>query len=91
MKEVVPMDFQCMLKVEKSIVWHGKVEVEEFGMSKCVNCCRSMVSHCFVFDQSASDGYHFKGYLNGVNIGQFNEGSKASNGMSAHSGPSFRF
>jgi hypothetical protein len=41
----------------------------------------------FVFDQSASDGYHFKGYLNGVNIGQFNEGSKASNGMSAHSGP----
>jgi hypothetical protein len=22
----------------------------------------------FVFDQSASDGYHFKGYLNGVNI-----------------------
>jgi hypothetical protein len=39
------------------------------------------------FDQSASDGYHFKGYLNGVNIGQFNEGSKASNGMSAHSGP----
>jgi hypothetical protein len=47
-----------------------------------------MVSHCFCFDQSASDGYHFKGYLNGVNIGQFNEGSKASNGMSAHSGPS---
>jgi hypothetical protein len=26
-----------------------------------------MVSHCFCFDQSASDGYHFKGYLNGVN------------------------
>jgi hypothetical protein len=24
MKEVVPMDFQCMLKVEKSIVWHGR-------------------------------------------------------------------
>jgi hypothetical protein len=38
-----------MLKVEKSIVWHGKVEVEEFGMLKCVNCCRSMVSHCFCF------------------------------------------
>jgi hypothetical protein len=51
------------------------VEVEELECSKCVNCCRSMVSHCFVFDQSASDGYHFKGYLNGVNIGQFNEGS----------------
>jgi hypothetical protein len=44
-----------------------KVEVEEFECSKCVNCCRSMVSHCFCFDQSASDGYHFKGYLNGVN------------------------
>jgi hypothetical protein len=46
-----------------------------------------MVSHFIFFDQSASDGYHFKGYLNGVNIGQFNEGSKVVNGMSAHSGP----
>ncbi len=41
----------------------------------------------FVFDKDATDGYHFKGYLNGVNIGQFNEGSKADNGMSSHSGP----
>ena len=40
----------------------------------------------FVFDQNATDGYHFKGYLNGTLIGAFNEGTKASNGISAHSG-----
>ncbi|UQD57336.1 GEVED domain-containing protein [Flavobacterium sp. K5-23] len=41
----------------------------------------------FVFDENATDGYHFKGYLDGVNIGQFNQGSGGNNGMSAHSGP----
>ena len=41
----------------------------------------------FVFDQDATDGFHFKGYLNGVDIGHFNEGTKANNGMSKHSGP----
>ena len=41
----------------------------------------------FVFDQDATDGFHFKGYLDGINIGEFNEGSKADNGLSAHSGP----
>ena len=35
----------------------------------------------FVFDKDATDGYHFKGYLNGVSIGQFNEGSNANDGM----------
>ncbi|MGO4822579.1 MULTISPECIES: LamG-like jellyroll fold domain-containing protein [unclassified Flavobacterium] len=40
----------------------------------------------FVFDKNATDGYHFKGYLDGVNIGSFNEGAKANDGVSAHSG-----
>ncbi len=40
----------------------------------------------FVFDQNATDGFHFKGYLNGVDIGHFNEGSKADDGLAAHSG-----
>lgn len=40
----------------------------------------------FVFDQNATDGFHFKGYLNGTLIGAFNEGTKASNGLSGHSG-----
>ncbi|MBX9886313.1 MAG: hypothetical protein K2Y30_00075 [Flavobacteriaceae bacterium] len=40
----------------------------------------------FVFDQNATDGSHFKGYLNGTLIGAFNEGTKASNGINAHSG-----
>lgn len=41
----------------------------------------------FVFDQSATDGYHFKGYLNGTLIGAYNEGTKAKDGLNAHSGP----
>lgn len=40
----------------------------------------------FVFDQNATDGFHFKGYLNGTLIGAFNEGTKASNGLNGHSG-----
>lgn len=41
----------------------------------------------FVFDQDATDGYHFKGYLDGALIGGFNEGSKADNGLNSHSAP----
>jgi hypothetical protein len=63
-----------------------EVEVEEFGMLQMRQLLQVNGITLLCFDQSASDGYHFKGYLNGV-IGQFNEGSKASNGMSAHSGP----
>ncbi len=41
---------------------------------------------CFVFDQDATDGNHFKGYLNGTLIAAYNEGSKADNGINSHSG-----
>ncbi|MBS4042922.1 MAG: hypothetical protein KGZ59_03820 [Chitinophagaceae bacterium] len=41
---------------------------------------------CFVFDQNATDGTHFKGYLNGSLISSFNEGSKAADGVKPHSG-----
>jgi hypothetical protein len=65
MKEVVPMDFQCMLKVEKSIVWHGRWKWRSL---ECPNASIVVNVVLLCFDQSASDGYHFKGYLNGVNI-----------------------
>jgi hypothetical protein len=52
-------DFQCMLKVEKSIVWHGKGG----GVWNAPNAsivAGHMVHFSIFFDQSASDGYHFK-------------------------------